>query len=129
MSSICAKVLRSLIGLTTISQCIANEFYILGSLSDDDNIRTDKQRRTCDDRDILSRTMIVRFWKTFNESKLSIFLDELMLTLVGRLEASFLAIVEADTKFNFGYGAAPETDISCQWSRCTGGMDSCTTGC
>ena len=46
-----------------------------------------------------------------------------MHTLVGWLEASLLAIVEADTKFNFGYGAAPETDVS--W-RCTDGRCSCT---
>jgi hypothetical protein len=35
-----------------------------------------------------------------------------MHTLVRGLEASLLAIVEADTKFNFGYGAAPEIDVS-----------------
>ena len=56
--------------------------------------------------------MVVRFWRTSDKSKLDTFLDEVMHTLVGGLEASLLAIVEADTKFNFGYGAAPETDIS-----------------
>lgn len=50
-----------------------------------------------------------------------------MHTLVGWLEASLLAIIEPDTKFNFGYGAAPETDIS--WSRCAGGRCSWTAGC
>ena len=50
-----------------------------------------------------------------------------MHTFISWLKASLLAIIEADTKFNFGYGAAPETDVS--WNRSTDGRCSCTAGC